>query len=1032
MTTPVTAKTGPIAWMAGHKVAANLLMLLMLVGGLLMLKTVKQEVFPEFEIDRVSVSVAYPGASPEEVESGIVLAIEDAVSGLEGIDEVTATAREGMGSVTVEALLGADLQRLAQDVEREVDRITTFPEDAEKPQVTVMARKRQVVSVVIYGQATDRVLQEIAERFRDQLLQLPDITQVELSGVKPMQISIEIPEENLRRYQLSIGQIADRLTQANIDLPGGSIKASGGEILLRVKERKDRGAEYLELPVITTADGSQVRLGDIATIIDGYDDSDYYATYNGLPAVMVDVFRVGGQTPIEIAATVRAFVDNAQLPAGIAAAIEQDDSLVYQQRIDLLLRNSGLGLILVFGFLALFLEIRLAFWVMMGIPTAFLGAFLVLPLLGVSLNMISLFAFIIALGIVVDDAIVIGENVYHYRQEGWSPLQAAIQGAKDMASPVTFSILTNVVTFLPLLFIPGFTGKIFGVIPLVVITVFLLSLLESLFVLPMHLGHLPRKQRLGPLTGLHHAQQRFSHAFRNWVQTYYGAVLDFVLRHRGFTILAAVALMVLVLTYVASGRMGITFFPRTESDYAQASLTLPFGTPMAETERIAQRLIATARETAEATGQAEVLVKGIFTEMGTIDHGLNTGSHLASVRVYLAPPEIRERIISTDAFSRDWRQRFGEMPGIETLSFASDSGGPGSGAALTIELSHRDLDVLEQASADLAKALKNYPNVQDVNDGFSPGKEQLTFSVLPEGKSLGLNAQSVARQVRNAYYGAEVLRLQRGRNEVKIVVRLPEAERQSLFQVRNLLLWTPAGVAVPLREVAGVKQERSYTAINRRAGRRSVNVTGDLSNRSQAQMILADLEKTELPRLQQSYPGLEYSFQGRQADMAESLGSLKTGFLFALMGIYILLAIPFRSYWLPFVVIISIPFGIIGAILGHLLLGYSLSIVSMLGVVALSGIVVNDALVLIAYAGELRRQGQSALSAIRNAGIQRFRPIILTTLTTFGGLMPMILETSRQARILIPMALSIGFGVVFATLITLLLIPALYLTIERR
>ena len=1030
---PTLSAKGPVAWMAGHSVAANLVMLACIIGGLLSLNNIRQEVFPEFEIDAISVSVVYPGASPEEVESGIILAIEDAVSGLEGIDEINASAKEGIGTVVINALSGADLQRLTQDIQKEVDRITTFPEDAEKPQVTVISRKRQVISIVLYGAAKENVLHELAEQFRDRLLQDPGITQVELSGVKPMEISIEIAQENLRRYRLSVGQIAQRISDASIDLPGGSIKTGSGEILIRMKERRDYGREFARLPIITTADGSRVQLGDIATIDDGYDESDYYAIYNGKPAIMVEVYSVGRQTPIQVSETVKRHLEQArlELPEGIAAEIRRDTSDEYSQRIDLLLRNSAMGLTLVFVTLALFLELRLAFWVMMGIPIAFLGSFLILPSLGVSLNMISLFAFIIALGIVVDDAIVIGENIYHYRQEGLPPMQAAIKGAREMAMPVTFSILTNIATFMPLLFMPGFMGKIFFMIPLVVITVFLLSLAESLFVLPNHLGHLQRSQRHGIQAWIHHYQQQFSHGFRDWVQHRYGPFLDWVLKHRYLTVAAAFSLLAATLAYALSGRMGMTLFPKTEADYAQVTLVLPFGTPMEKTEAVAQHLMTTARQVADRLPQGHELLRGIFAEIGTVDHQQTLGSHLASIRAYLAPPEVREKIMSTDEFTNLWRDAAGELAGLDSILFESDAGGPGSGSAITIELNHRDIDVLERASKQLADALRAYPIVNDVDDGFSAGKEQLDFSLLPEGKSLGLTAQNVARQVRNAFYGAEVLRQQRGRNEIKVMVRLPEAERISEQNVEDLMLWTPAATEIPLRQAVHIERGRAYTEINRRNGRRNIQVKAGVTPRSKAGEILNDLEATELPRLMAEFPGLRYSFQGSQAEMAESIGSLKISFVFAVLAIYAMLAIPFQSYVLPFIVIVSIPFGIIGAIFGHLLMGFDLSILSMLGIVALSGIVVNDSLVLINYANELQASsGKTPRQIIKTASIQRFRPILLTTLTTFCGLMPMILETSRQARMLVPMAISIGFGVLFATLITLILIPALYLVVN--
>ena len=1014
--------------MARHAVTANLIMIACIIGGYLFIQNIKQEVFPQFQVDMVRISVVYPGASPEEIETGILLAIEDAISGVDGVDEIRSLAQEGMGEVMVDAMNGVEMQVLTNDLQQQVDRITTFPEDAEEPQIKALALRRRGITLALFGQTEERVLHKLSEQFRQRLLQDPDITQVELTGVRPLEISIEVSQKNLRRYHLTIGEIAQRISKASVELPGGSIKTAAGEILIRMKSRKDVGQDFARIPVIATPDGSEVLLGDIATINDGYEDNDYSATYNGMPAVLIDVYSVGSQTPIQISKSVQQYIEqiNPELPKGIKAEVLHDSSKSYEQRIDLLLRNSAVGLLLVFMTLALFLELRLAFWVMMGIPIAFLGSFLILPSLGVTLNMISLFAFIIALGIVVDDAIIIGENIYHYRQDGFSPIDAAIKGAQDMAVPVTFSILTNIATFMPLFFMPGVMGKIFFMIPTVVTVVFLISLAESLFILPNHLGKLEEVKPHGLQAWVNGKQQRFSRAFRDWVNHRYGNFLVMVLRHRYLVIVIALSLLAATLSYAASGRMGMTLFPRTEADYAKATVTLPYGTAIEKTKLVVQQLVKAATHVADDSGQAEKLVKGVFANIGV------GGSHKAVIRVHLSAPEIRNTIMSTEQFVQKWRKTTGSLTGIDTLLFESDAGGPGSGSSITVELNHSDLAVLEKASQQLATALLAYPLVKDVNDGFSNGKQQYDFSLKAEGKSLGLDELSVGRQIRDAFYGAEVLRQQRERNEIKVMVRLPKEERSSAMDMNDFLLWTNNQIEIPVKEVVTIKKGRAYTEINRRNGRRNVQVKASVTPRNKSGSIIADLKVTALAKMVKQYPGLTYSFQGRQADMAKSMGTLKLSFVFALLAIYAMLAIPFQSYILPLIVILSIPFGIIGAIFGHLIMGYGLSILSLLGIVALSGIVVNDSLVLINHANQLRREypEKPAVEVIKMAGIQRFRPIILTTMTTFFGLVPMILETSRQAKILIPMAISIGFGIVFATLITLVLIPSLYLVVD--
>ncbi len=1043
-------KGGWIAWMAGNPVAANLAMLVLIIGGIVMALRIKQEVFPFFQLDMVTVSVAYPGASPEEVERGIVLAVEEAIQSVDGVDEIRSSAREGFATITAELVEGSDLQKLATDIKTEVDRITSLPEDAEEPKVTVRSMRREVINFVIYGDQSEAVLRELGEQVRDDLLQYEppppknpvekirrlisgspsEITQVDLSGVRPYEISIEISQQDLRRYGLTLGQVTQRLRNASVELPGGSIKEKGGEILVRVRDRRDFGRDFARIPIITRTDGTPVYLEDIATVIDGFEDIDRYARYNGKPAVMVNVYRVGEQTPLEISDAVIEYVEKLKstLPEGINVNVVRDRSYIYRQRLELLLRNGAIGLGLVLILLSVFLELRLAFWVAMGIPISFFGAFLILPMHDLSINMVSLFAFIISLGIVVDDAIVVGENIYTHHQNGRPFGEAASLGAKEVAVPVTYSVLTNIVAFMPMLFVPGVMGKIFKNIPLVVIWVFAISLIECLFILPAHLGH--QRENGFRLFGLAHKwQQKFSHGFIRLVRAMYGPTVTKALRFRYVTVAIALAILFLVGGYAKSGRLGFTLFPKVESDYSIVTVVLPYGTPVERTEELHQRIVDAAQqiiaETEEASGKP--LSEGIEAEIGGSD-GNTSGPHVLQVRVYLTDPETRP--MQTAEFTNLWRKRVGPIAGVERIRYESDAGGPGSGAALTVEIGHRNLEVLKKASAELADIIESFPKAKDVDDGFAPGKKQYNFHIKPEGEVLGLTSRDVARQVRNAYYGAEVVRQQRNRNEMKIMVRFPEQERSTAYSLEQFLLKTPAGTDVPLGEVVRINTGRAYTSIDRRAGRRVITVTADVTPRPAAGAIVSELVQDSLPSLQRKYPGLSYGFEGRQAQQRESIGSLRIGLLLAVGVIYILLAIPFRSYTQPAIIMISIPFGIVGAVLGHILMGYSLSILSMFGVVALSGVVVNDALVLIDFANRKSRDGMSHFDAIREAGIARFRAIFLTTMTTFGGLTPMIFETSRQARFLIPMAISLGFGIVFATLITLILVPCLYLILD--
>ena len=1011
---------GPIAWMVHNRVAPNLLMLVLLIGGLFMASQIKKEVFPDFALDEVRVSVAYPGASPEEVEQGIVLAVEEAINGIEGVDEIRSTAGEGRALVIAELVEGADIQKVNQDIKQEIDRITTFPDDAEEPEVNLAMHRRLVQAVVVYGAANEWVLREMAEQLRDRLLQRPEITQVDLVAARDYETRVEVSREVLRRYGLTLEGIARTIDNAAIEIPGGSIKTSGGEILLRVKQRRDWAEGFGEIPIITSRDGTVLRLRDIAQVSDAFEDVDRVRSFNGQSAVSLEVYRVGEQTPLGIAEDVRQTLGafEADLPPGIHTAVNIDQSRIYQQRLELLTRNGLIGLTLVLVMLGIFLEIKLAFWVTMGIPTAFLGAILFLPGLGVSINMVSMFAFIIALGIVVDDAIIAGENIYEYRQRGMDTVEAAIRGARDVAVPISYSILTNIVAFMPLYFVPGMVGKIFVIFPFVVGSVFVISWVEALFILPSHLAHSKSNGRTVAGEWLHQRQQAFSHQVRHFIRDRYGPVVAVCLRNRYLTVAAGIAILVAMIGYVASGRMGFVLMPVTDSDRAVAEAVLPYGSPLQNSLAVRDQLLSAAETLIEENG-GDRLSKGILAVVEANE---------ITARIYLTDPGVRP--LSTAEVTRLWRERVGMIPGLESIKFQSNQGGPASGAALTVELSHRDVDVLDQASSILAGELNEYANLKDIDDGFSPGKQQLDFRLLPEGRSLGLTAREVARQVRSAFYGAEALRQQRGRNEVKVMVMLPASQRVSEYDIEQLLIHTPAGGDVPLRQVAEVARSRAYTSIERRDGRRTVEVTADVEPRRATSQVLATMKADTLPRLARDYPGLTYDFEGQQADMRDSMASLMGGFVIAMIVIYALLAIPFRSYIQPVIVMAAIPFGLVGAVIGHIIMGYSLSIISMMGLVALAGVVVNDSLVMIVYANDLRRQGTNAIDAIQQAGIRRFRPILLTTITTFGGLAPMIFETSRQARFMIPMAISLGYGILFATLITLLLVPSLYLIIE--
>lgn len=1027
---------GAIAWMTRNHVTANLLMIAFIIGGFVMSFQIKQEVFPDLELDFIFVTVPYPGASPEEVEEGIVLAVEEVVRGLNDVEEVTSVAREGAGVIWIELQRGVNSSKALTDVKNAVDGIRTFPQNIERPTVSLAENERHVITVILHGDQSEVALRKLAEDVREELLKQEEITQVKLSGVRRPEIGIEISQENLRRYNLTLEQVAMIIRQSALDLPGGRVKASGGEILVRTKERRYTGREYAQLPIITGNDGTSVTLEEIATIRDDFEESDIAAHYNGERAVRIDISRVGEQTPSEVSAAAREVVDelNQRLPPTVRAAIWEDMSELLDDRIHLLVKNALLGLALVLILLGLSLDIRLAFWVTLGIPTSICGALLFFPLADLSVNMVSLFAIIITIGIVVDDAVIVGENVFHMRSEGMSYVDAGIAGARQMAIPVTFSILTNIAAFVPLLFVPGITGKIFKVIPIAVIMIFLVSLIEALFILPTHLSARKRGQEWRWVEALNRRREWFGN-FILWVRDHpFRRLLDLALAWRYATLAIAFGVLVFCIGLVASGRINFSFMPKVEAERVTALVNMPYGTPVEETRKVQQLLLAGAHEVLEANG-GDSIVRGIYSQVGApaAAEGMvhigeaSAGAHLTNVSVYLAPMDQRQ--ITAEDFVTQWHRKVRDIPGVESLTFRYTTG-PSSNTPISLRISHPDTATLERAASDLAKALEGYAGVRDINDGYSAGKVQLDFKIKDSARSLGLTASDLARQVRGAFYGAEALRVQRGRDEVKVLVRLPEAERRSPYNIEELMVRNPSGVEIPIGEAAEVIRGASYTEIIRANGRRVLSVTADVeAGVANASKVVASVRLNEYPRLLETYPGLKFELDGEQKDQQEAMGALGLGFAFSLFAIYALLAIPFKSYSQPFIIMIGIPFGIIGAVIGHILMGYELSIISMFGIVALAGVVVNDSLILVDAANHNRWAGKPHFESIFEAACRRFRPIVLTSLTTFFGLAPMIFETSIQARFLIPMAISLGFGILFATMIALVIVPCLYLTL---
>lgn len=1012
---------GPIAYMAGNSIVANLLMMILIGGGVWSMLNVQKEVFPQFELDMVEISVVYPGAAPAEVEQGILLPVEEAVRGIQGIREIVSTAREGSGSVMIELVAGTERMKAFQDIDQAVARIRTFPDEIEEPEVRLQSRQRSVIEVGLYGKADIWTLRQLAERLRDRLLSNEKITQVEIGNAPDYVTHIEIPRYTLREYNLTLGQVADIIVQSSEDVPGGAVETHTGEILLRMKERKQWAEEFGTIEIISASSGAKVRLSDIAVITDGFEEIGFHSQFNRQPSIDVSIYRVGDQSPLEIAEIVqnelRDFTNS--LPPGVKSRIDNNTADDYRQRLSLLTENGIIAIVIVLFILTLFLEIKLAFWVMMGMTISFVGGILFLPVIDVSINMISMFGFLVVLGIVVDDAVVIGENIYEYRQQGMGFMEAAIKGAREISRPVIFSILTNIIAFIPLLFIPGETGKFWWPLPAVVIVVLAISLLEALFILPAHLGHSSEAKSSNKIVRfVERGQQSFARSFDRFVDRYYRPLLDTCLRHRYITLTGAVALLVMIGGYGYSDHMGIIMMPEVAADEIEAAARLPVGVTPDQAAKVANEITESTLKMFEEH-DLYLVAEGVKTNV--------RGENFIDVEIVMKPPDQRD--MTAREVIELWRQEIGEIEGVDQITFEAERGPGGFQQDISVDIGHPDIEVLAEASQAFVRRVDAFENTRDVNDNYDKGKQQYDFKLLPEGRALGLTSSDVGQQVRNAFFGALAMRQLRGNNEVEIRVKLPLEERKDLYNLVDFVIRTPDSTEVPLLDVVTVEQREAFTSLNRRNGRRVVTVGMDVEPAGAVTQMMESLNREVLPQLRSDFPGITWSFEGSQAEMRESTQALWGGFALAMMVIYALLAMAFNNYIQPVIVMGAIPFGLVGAVIGHILLGYDLSLVSLMGVIALSGVVVNDSLIMVDYANR-KRIDQSVFKAIHEAGTRRFRPIILTTLTTFGGLTPIILETSNQANNLIPMAISLGFGIVFATSIILLIVPSMYLILE--
>ncbi|PKG55332.1 efflux RND transporter permease subunit [Shewanella sp. GutDb-MelDb] len=1021
----MAAEKGMIAWFARNNVASNLLMWVLLIGGLFSTVIINKEIFPTFELNYLNISVAYPGAAPQEIEEGINIKIEEAIQDINGIKKVTSVASEGVGSVTIEVEDSYDPQDILDEAKLRIDAISTFPVNIEKPNITRLKPENNVIWISVYGDQSLREMKELAKTIRDEVAALPAITRAQVTGVREYEIAIELSEDKLREYGLTFSQVAQAVQNSSIDLPGGSIRAKDGDILLRTKGQAYTGDDFAQIVVSSRPDGSRVMLPQVATINDGFEERLEYTRFNGQPAAIIEILSVDNQNALDISAQVKEYIEQKRefLPTGAKLDTWGDLTHYLKGRLNMMLSNMFYGALLVFVILALFLEIKLAFWVMVGLPVCFLGAMLVMPLepFSLSINLLTLFAFILVLGIVVDDAIVIGESAYSEIERYGHSLDNVVRGAKKVAMPATFGVLTTIAAFVPMLMVSGPQGIIWKSIGMVVILCLMFSLLESKLILPAHLAHMkppkPRDQlgRLGRFkAGLNDKVQYFIH-------NNYRSFLERCIVNRYNTVAIFTGVLILSIALVVSGQVRWVFFPSIPSDFIQVQLQMDEGSSEENTLQVVQ-------EVEEALYRMNDDMEG---ELGypVVKHSFINMSSRTSAFIFAELTKGEERTVDGETIASAWREQLPELLAVKKLNINASTND--TGGDIAFRLTSSNLEQLSLASAELKQKLRSYEGVYDIADNFSSGSQEIKLKIKPEAEALGLTLSDLARQVRYGFYGYEAQRILRNKEEVKVMVRYPLEQRRTVGHLENMLIRTPTGAAVPFGTVAQIELGDSYSSITRVDSRRAITITANAdTNKVEPSKVVSEIQEDFLPILAKKYPNISTALDGGSADEQSALVSLMQGFFFALFTIYALMAIPLKSYSQPLIIMSVIPFGMIGALFGHFILGLNMSILSLCGIVALAGVVVNDSLILVDFVNRARAEGHSIVQSAVDSGCYRFRAIILTSLTTFVGLVPILLEKSLQAQIVIPMAASLAFGILFSTVVTLILVPLLYIILD--
>ncbi len=1035
---PARDRKGVIAFMARNGVAANLLMIFLFASGLFAYERIVQEVFAESSLDTISVSVSYPGATPSEIEEGIVQRIEEAVEAVEGVKKITSTAREGQGTVNVELESSADISTALDEVKSEVDQIQTFPAEADEPSIRELTNRQVVLRVAVFGDVGERSLKETAQALEDRIADLDEVSYVQTSSVRDYQIFIDVPQERLRALGLSLPQVSQIVAASSLDSSAGSVDTASEEVRVRTVGQNYTQSDFEDIILVSGGNGDLLRLGDVATVSDGFQDADLIARFNDQPVAFVDVYRTSDERVLDVAEAVKTLLEEDYTPPqGIGYAVWNDNSEFLEDRLSLLLRNAAIGLVLVLVSLTLFLDLRLAFWTAAGIGATFTGAIFLLDLVGSSINMFSLFGFILALGLVVDDAVVVGENVYAERESGRSGLGASIAGTQRVTIPVIFAVLTTLASVMPLFSVGGTIGNVVRDIPIVMVAVLALSLVEALLVLPHHLSSLPAAGTVAT-----NAVTRFFERVQNAVDRRFRAFVDgpldralrFSVTFPFILLSGAVALLIVMVALLPAGIIKFSFFPDIEGDVVTASVELPAGANIESTAEVTQRIEdagnrVLARYIPAGSDQTRPdFVEAIFTTIGTrpVDQGPGgqreqLGSNIASVQIALTASGDRD--VGAFEIEQAWREELGELPNARSFSITSDE--LSFGAAVNISIFDSDPKVLDAARQRIMAELAPISGVFDIESDQDAGMREIELRLKPSARTLGVTLQDVAAQVRSGFFGSEAVRVQRGSEDVRVYVRLPEDERNSVADIESFRVAVPGGFT-SLGAIADASFTQAPAQIRREDGRRKVTISADVNEDVVTGQEVTDLVEGEiLPDILADFPTLQYKFGGQQEQQLESFGDLGSAFMLALVVIYALLAIPFKSYTQPMVIMAAIPFGLVGALFGHVMLGISLGLLSIFGIVALSGVIINGSLVMIDFYNEKVARGMKPKEAVVEAAKSRFRPIMLTAVTTFLGVAPITFETSTQAQFLIPMSASLGFGVLIGTALLMLVIPAL-------